>query len=315
MIAVANTASALLAQDLPRPTAPSNTTESPTELPARVQQLLIGVTEDWDSSTGKLWRFELSDSSVSPGNSEAESENKKDADRVSGPISPSASASASAKDDAIDIDPGGTAKLPHGREWQRLTTEDGVDILLGRNGLAWGRGALRLPPALSARHAGKSEGDGRAPAGCFAITRIYGDDHALPEGAAFPYRQVTDWDAWPDDPKHPQYNQHVVIDPANGVPSWFEDQRMRRGDPAYRWLVEIRHNADPPQPGAGSAIFFHTRRGPDRLTSGCTTMSQGNLAAVIRWLKIEKNPHYILLPMKEYRELASIWRLPALPRR
>ena len=36
---------------------------------------------------------------------------------------------------------------------------------------------------------------------------------------------------------------------------------MRSGDFAYHWLIEIRHNSDPPVPGAGSAIFFHIRRG------------------------------------------------------
>ena len=88
---------------------------------------------------------------------------------------------------------------------------------------------------------------------------------------------------------------------------------MRRGDPAYRWLIEVRHNSDPPRPGAGSAIFFHVRRGPDRVTAGCTTMSEGNLSAVVQWLKADARPHYILLPQAEYEILAPIWKLPPRP--
>ena len=57
---------------------------------------------------------------------------------------------------------------------------------------------------------------------------------------------------------------------------------MRSGDFAYRWLVEIRHNADPPVPGYGSAIFFHIRRGPSRPSAGCTTMAEKNLVELIR---------------------------------
>ncbi len=197
-------------------------------------------------------------------------------------------------------------------EWQRLTDADGVDILLGRNGLAWGRGALAIPEFLQPQKASKREGDGRAPAGCFAITKIYGNDASLPSGASFPYRQVGRWDAWPDDTQNPFYNRHIVIDPKQGIPAWFEKQRMRQDDIAYRWLVEIRHNADPPMPGAGSAIFFHIRRGPDRRTSGCTTMSEGNLKAVVSWLKIDEHPHYVLLPKPVYRSLAPIWKLPPL---
>ena len=52
---------------------------------------------------------------------------------------------------------------------------------------------------------------------------------------------------------------------------------MRLGDHAYRWLIEIKHNSDPPKPGYGRAIFFHVRRGPERRTTGCTVMTLENL--------------------------------------
>ncbi|MGI9241464.1 MAG: L,D-transpeptidase family protein [Verrucomicrobiales bacterium] len=183
-----------------------------------------------------------------------------------------------------------------------------IPVLLGRNGLAWGRGLHQ--PSKSGRQ--KREGDGRAPAGVFRVGKIYTYDSRLPDGANYPFRTVTKWDAWVDDPTLPEYNRHIVVDPRR-VPKWFEKQKMRHGDFAYRWLIEVRHNSDPPKPGDGSAIFFHTRRGPDRKTAGCTTMSSGDLIEIMRWLDPKKHPQYTLLPKAEYERLKSRWGLPDAP--
>ncbi len=178
-------------------------------------------------------------------------------------------------------------------------------VLYGKNGLAWGRGVLGGEEGGRA----KQERDGRAPVGVFRIGKIYTYDEALPAGASFPYRTVGLGDAWVDDATSPYYNQHVVIDPAN-PPPWFAKQKMRHGDFAYRWLVEIRHNSDPPVPGAGSAIFFHIRRGVSRPSAGCTTMAEENLVKLIRWLRAEQRPHYALLPRSEYLVKWKAWGLP-----
>lgn len=190
------------------------------------------------------------------------------------------------------------------RGWRAATPA--VRVLFGRRGLAWGRGALGTDEAGLR----KAEGDGRAPAGVFSIGTIYGYDAQAPVGVTLAYHQVTAADAWIDDPAHPDYNRHVVIDPRD-PPPWFEKQRMRLGDPAYRWLVEIRHNADPPVPGAGSAIFFHVRRGPDRPGTGCTTMAEEDLLQLMRWLRPERRPHYVLLPWRDYLRLWQPWGLPS----
>ncbi len=198
-----------------------------------------------------------------------------------------------------------------GRGWQAAVFPSAVPALVGRAGLAWGRGVHRIPEANRAPL--KVERDGKAPAGVFAIGMVYGYDARLPAGSDFPYRQVTPWDAWVDDLANPLYNRHVVVDPGN-VPPWFEKQKMRHGDFAYHWLLEVRHNADPePVPGAGSAIFFHIRRGEDRATSGCTTMERGNLEAILRWLRVKARPHYVLLPREEYERLQGSWGLPEFP--
>src|SRR5205823_7534593 len=127
----------------------------------------------------------------------------------------------------------------------------------------------------------KTECDWLAHAGIYRIGKIYTYDDHLPAGSDYPFHQLTTADAWSDDVSSPDYNRFVTIpDPAN-PPPWFAKQKMRHADFAYRWLVEIRHNSDPPVPGAGSAIFFHIRRGIDRPTSGCTTMAEPDLVKII----------------------------------
>lgn len=179
-------------------------------------------------------------------------------------------------------------------------------VLYGKNGLVWGRGVL----GTNEPGPHKRERDGRAPTGVFRIGTIYTYDSALPPGAKFPFHTVGAGDAWIDDINHPEYNRHVVINPKN-PPPWFEKQKMRHGDFAYRWLVEIRHNSDPPVPGEGSAIFFHIRRGTTRPSAGCTTMAEENLIALMRYLRTEKNPHYALLPRAEYEKKWKSWGLPS----
>ncbi|CAN5512272.1 L,D-transpeptidase family protein [soil metagenome] len=199
----------------------------------------------------------------------------------------------------------------HEREGGGAWTQQGrsIPVLFGKSGLAWGTG-------LAGQHESglrKKERDGRAPAGVFRIGKIYTYDPRLPEGADFPFHTVTDADLWSDDPRSPNYNRHVVIDPRN-PPDNYSHERMRPGDFAYHWLIEVRHNSDPPVPGLGSAIFFHIRRGVNRPTAGCTTMSEADLVRVIRWLRAPRKPCYALLPASEYNAKAKAWDLPPLVR-
>jgi L,D-peptidoglycan transpeptidase YkuD (ErfK/YbiS/YcfS/YnhG family) len=179
-------------------------------------------------------------------------------------------------------------------------------VLFGKNGLAWGSGLAGQDEV--GLH--KTERDGRAPAGIFRIGKIYTYDATLPPGADFPFHQVTTADAWIDDVNSPQYNRFVTIDDPANPPAWFEKEKMRHHDFAYRWLVEIRHNSDPPVPGAGSAIFFHIRRGVDRPTAGCTTMEQRNLVKLITWLRADRHPCYAAMPRSAYEKNWKRWDLP-----
>jgi L,D-peptidoglycan transpeptidase YkuD (ErfK/YbiS/YcfS/YnhG family) len=179
-------------------------------------------------------------------------------------------------------------------------------VLYGPTGLAWGRGVL----GTDEQGHRKVEKDKRAPAGVFKIGKIYTYDASLPAGANYPFHTVTKADAWIDDPNLAEYNQHVTVDLKN-PPPWFDKQKMRHNDFAYRWLIEIRHNSDPPVPGAGSAIFFHMRRGPTRPSAGCTVMAESNLIRMITWLRANKSPHYALLPRDEYLAKWKAWGLPS----
>ena len=141
-----------------------------------------------------------------------------------------------------------------GGKWEPIASA--FPVLFGKTGLAWGSGLA----GQNENGLRKTERDGRAPAGVFRMGKIYTYDAQLPAGADYPFHQVTTADAWSDDVNSPDYNRFVTIpDPAN-PPPWFAKQKMRHNDFAYRWLVEIRHNSDPPVPGAGSAIFPYPPR-------------------------------------------------------
>jgi L,D-peptidoglycan transpeptidase YkuD (ErfK/YbiS/YcfS/YnhG family) len=189
------------------------------------------------------------------------------------------------------------------KTWQPAS--EPMHVLLGKNGIAWGIGvAGQNEPGRR-----KVESDNRAPAGLFRLGKVFTYSDALPAGSNYPFHRVTTADAWIEDPAHPQYNRHVIVDPTN-PPPWFKKQQMRQDDPAHRWKVEIRHNADPPAPGAGSAIFFHIQRGPNRPSAGCTTMPEASIFTLIRWLRQDANPHYVLLPKSEYLQRWKAWNLP-----
>jgi L,D-peptidoglycan transpeptidase YkuD (ErfK/YbiS/YcfS/YnhG family) len=188
-------------------------------------------------------------------------------------------------------------------KWERIGAP--IDVLFGKHGLAWGRGEI----IGDGNGPIKVERDSRAPAGVFEIGIIYTYDRSLPPGSDYPFHTVQAGDAWVDDLSNPNYNHYVAVDPKN-PPAWYDKAKMRLGDFAYRWLIEIRHNADPPVPGYGSAIFFHIRRGLTHPSAGCTTMAESNLVTIVRWLRQPDHPHYVCLPRAEYLARWQGWALP-----
>lgn len=170
-----------------------------------------------------------------------------------------------------------------------------VDVVIGRTGLAWGRG-LHSPQNGTQ----KREGDGKAPAGVFALGTSFG--FASTAGWKLPYLQLHETTECVDDAASTFYDQIVERTPAA---DWTSSEKMRSIG-LYKWGAVVSHNA-PPAPGAGSCIFLHVGAKP---TAGCTAMAESDLVTLLQWLDPKKSPRMVQLPVDEYARLKREWQLP-----
>jgi D-alanyl-D-alanine dipeptidase len=178
-----------------------------------------------------------------------------------------------------------------------------IPVVLGKNGLAWGRGLHASIPT----GAQKMEGDGKAPAGIFEFGEAFGYDSIPPVGIKIPYRPSTDRDYFVDAISSPEYNTWVRIpkDKENNPKKyWSSYERMRRLDHLYELGLVVKHNMNPAMPSKGSAIFFHVWRAPGSATLGCTAMSKQDLTALLVWLNPKKSPLLIQLPKEQLNKLS-----------
>jgi D-alanyl-D-alanine dipeptidase len=177
--------------------------------------------------------------------------------------------------------------------------------VIGRAGAAWGDG-LHGDGAPSGRDGPiKREGDGKAPAGAFALRDAYGYAAAAPAGARLPYTAVdASWECV-DDPASAQYAR--IVDRARVAVDWRSSEKMRRDDDLYAWVIEIAHNA-PSRKDRGSCIFFHVWGGADVPTLGCTAMAEPKLAELVATL--DPRAVFVLLTRADYDALAPAWGLP-----
>jgi L,D-peptidoglycan transpeptidase YkuD (ErfK/YbiS/YcfS/YnhG family) len=185
-------------------------------------------------------------------------------------------------------------------------------VMVGRNGSAWGIG---LHPAQSTGPQ-KREGDGRAPAGVFALGTAFG--YADSTATAWPYRGMDATDYCIDVVGSPHYNAIVSAADVGEQAVAGSTEPMRRdlhanGDTRYRLGFVIEHNPGA-QPGAGSCIFAHLWKAPGQPTAGCTAMADGVMQQLLEWLDPRSAPVFVLLPEAEYRRVALQWQLPAPPR-
>ena len=178
--------------------------------------------------------------------------------------------------------------------------------VVGKSGIAWGDG-LHGSGAAGRTGPVKREGDGKSPAGVFAIGPSYGYATTAPSGSKLAYSAVDE--AWKcvDDPKSKQYNR--VLDQKTAAVDWTSAEEMKRTDELYEWVVDIAHNAKR-VPGHGSCIFFHVWSGPEGATVGCTAMAKPVLAELIATL--DPNAVFVLLPKAEYTATALGWDLPPI---
>ncbi|MBV8857285.1 MAG: hypothetical protein JOZ96_01360 [Acidobacteria bacterium] len=193
-----------------------------------------------------------------------------------------------------------------GGAWAQVGRD--VPVAVGRNGLGWGAGLVETGAEAGPQ---KKEGDGKAPAGLFALGPAFG--FAPREEAAWlrvPYTPLTPAVECVDDTASRSYNRIVLRDAAGGA-DWNSSERMRSVE-GYRWGLVVRHNAAPTVVGRGSCIFLHVWAGPGHGTAGCTAMGEENLTELLRWLDPKKSPLLVQLTEAEYARLRAAWRLPAL---
>ena len=191
-----------------------------------------------------------------------------------------------------------------GGDWQALGAP--WPVVLGRNGLAWGRG-LHAPGAAG----DKREGDGRAPAGVFAITALFGNAAAdTPAVAALhlPYHAAQPGLKGVDDPASAHYN--CIVDATQVVADWASCEDMLRDDGRYALGAVVAHNAAPALPGAGSCIFLHVWAGPETPTAGCTAMALADMQVLAAWLDGARAPVLVQLPLEAFARLQEAWGLP-----
>lgn len=183
-------------------------------------------------------------------------------------------------------------------------------VTVGRNGTAWGLG-LQQPQIDGPQ---KHEGDGKAPAGVFAIGIAFGSPPAIDSGLRYRAMDASDWCI--DVSGSPYYNRIVSTGDVGEDAVKGSTEPMRRdihldGDPLYRKGFIIGHNSGN-SPGRGSCIFAHLWRGPGVPTAGCTAMPEPDMDALLAWLDADKHPLFVLLPEPEYRRLLESWQLPEL---
>lgn len=178
---------------------------------------------------------------------------------------------------------------------------------LGSKGLVWGRGIHINPPGAIL----KKEGDGRSPAGVFALGGVWGYHSSVKKHPKTFYHRVTSRDLWVEDGDSPHYNRFLQLKHEPKL-EWEKKAQMIQGDYAHSLKMFIAHNA-PPKVTAqgGSSIFFHIwRKGGAAATAGCTTMAEIHLRDIIARVDPSRHPLYVLLPRQEYNRLKPLWKLP-----
>lgn len=201
-----------------------------------------------------------------------------------------------------------------GNPWQAVG--EPIPVMVGKSGLGWGTGALK-PPSRAAHDPMKNdplkkEGDGKAPAGVFSLSKAFGYAAQPQSGWKMPYVSLTPTIECVDDEQSKFYN--TLVDTASVSSDWgsHENEKMRRSDDLYRWGILVDHNANPPVPGGGSCIFMHIWRGPGQPTVGCTAMPQADMESLLGWLDPDRKPLLVQLPAPEYEKMRHRWNLPAM---
>ena len=205
----------------------------------------------------------------------------------------------SASWDAIDGELRRYERTSPDAPWQEAGAA--IPVVLGRTGLAWGRGVAGVPSSAPQKH----EGDGKSPAGVFTLGDAFGFDPAI--DTKMHSMMLRDETECVDDTASRYYNEIVDRDRVPRV-DWNSSEKMRAID-QYRRGIVINHNV-PAQRGGGSCIFLHIWSGPSKPTAGCTAMRAEDLEGLLAWLDPAAKPVIVQLPGDEYDSMSPVWRLP-----
>jgi L,D-peptidoglycan transpeptidase YkuD (ErfK/YbiS/YcfS/YnhG family) len=207
--------------------------------------------------------------------------------------------------------PSGTLRYyeREGAGWKQVGA--GFDVTVGRNGTAWGIGlhdARRDGPV-------KREGDGKAPAGVFAIGTAFGYAASARTGLDYTGMGANDWCI--DVPESAYYNRIIDRSLVKAPHLEKSSEPMRRdihadGDQRYREGFVIEHNANGAVANGGSCIFAHLWKAPGEATAGCTAMAPDDMAPLLAWLDARKRPVFVELPQAQYARLRAAWNLPEI---
>ncbi|MGH8893528.1 MAG: L,D-transpeptidase family protein [Actinomycetes bacterium] len=153
----------------------------------------------------------------------------------------------------------------------------------------------------------RRQGSSTTPAGTFGIPRAFGI-WADP-GTALPYREVDATDWWPYDPRDPStYNVWQTRRTAGSDwrPGWAED--LSSYGRQYRHAAVLDYNLpsgvhrsggervarQPADTRRGGGIFLHIDR--PGATTGCVSVAQADMRAVLRWLDPSRDPVVVMGP-------------------
>jgi L,D-peptidoglycan transpeptidase YkuD (ErfK/YbiS/YcfS/YnhG family) len=196
-------------------------------------------------------------------------------------------------------------RASHG-DWKQVG--ETVRVVLGKKGLGWGIGFVRLPADVGPQ---KTEGDNKVPAGIFHVGPAFGYAPATAAGwIRLPYVQSTKTMEGVDDPRSHYYNQLVDRSKVTRI-DWRSSEKMLRVDDLYKWGLVVAHNPAA-RPGAGSCIFMHIWKNSSTATTGCTAMPERDLVKLLRWLDPAARPVLIQMPQQNYEALRTKFKLPPL---
>lgn len=180
-----------------------------------------------------------------------------------------------------------------------------IPIVVGQTGLAWDDAS----GVAAAGEPVKREGDGKSPAGAFALDTAFGfaAQPSVP-WVRLPYLQLLPTTECVDDSRSAHYNTIVDRTRVRTV-DWTSSERMRAID-QYTFGVHVAYNAAPPRAGRGSCIFLHVWAGPSSVTAGCTAMESNALQEVMRWLAPARRPMLVQLTSGALARVRERWMLP-----